>query len=188
MKNLRKRMVAEVSLLALLATVATAGAAPSEDKLLRELESGDSKKVVAAFLALEKNYPMSVNVVPYIRKMVSDSREPVKRKAAREAGIFHVDLSPTELNQVCELLTASDPKAVIDGLKALRDIKRPEAIPNIMPCLKSSNKFILRDSCRTLAVLGNKDLIPSIEPLLKDPDPGVQKDAQDAITKLSAKT
>jgi HEAT repeat protein len=188
MKNLSRRIVAELSVLAWLATMATAWAVPSEDELLKDLNSGDAGKIVDAFQAFEKHYPTSPNVVPFIKKFLDDPRETVKRKAAREAGILHVDLSPAELKQVCGLLTSGNSKAVVDGLKALRDIKRPEAVPDILPCLKNSNKFVIRDACRTLAVIGSKDLIPSIQPLLAYPDPAVQKDAQEAISKLQAKS
>jgi hypothetical protein len=39
-----------------------------------------------------------------------------------------------------------------------------------------------------LAVIAGKDAIPQIEPLLTFPDPAVQKDAQDAIAVLKAKS
>jgi HEAT repeat protein len=77
---------------------------------------------------------------------------------------------------------------VSDGLKALRDIKKPEVVPDIVPFLKNSDPYVIRDACRTLAVLGNKDQIPLIEPLLTHPDPKVKKDAQEAIEKLRAKS
>jgi HEAT repeat protein len=188
MRNMRGRIIARVSLLALLAAASTAWAAPSENELIADLNSGNEKKIVSAFQDLEKHYPTSTNVVPFIKKYLDDAREPVKRKAAREAGIFHVDLSSDELKKVCSLLTSSNPKAVSDGLKALRDIKKPEVVPDIVPFLKNSDPYVIRDACRTLAVLGNKDQIPLIEPLLTHPDPKVKKDAQEAIEKLRAKS
>ena len=53
---------------------------------------------------------------------------------------------------------------------------------------KSYDTHVIRDACRTLTVLANKDVIPSIEPLLTHPDKAVQKDAQDAIYALRAKS
>jgi HEAT repeat protein len=176
-------------MLALLAAVPAAWAqSKTESQLIADLNSGDAHKIIDAFQDFEKHYPTSTGVVPYIKKFLNDTDEPVKRKAAREAGLFHVDLSPAELKQVCALLSSSNPRAVVDALKALRDLKKPEVIPDILPCLSNSNKNVLRDACRTLAVLGNKDLIPSIEPLLHHSDSAVQKDARDAISKLQSKS
>jgi HEAT repeat protein len=173
--------------LVFLAAASAVWAVPAEDQLISQLGSGDSSKVVAAFQSLEKNYPLSTNVVPFIKKMVGDSREAVKRKAAREAGIYHVDLSADELKQVCSLLTDSNWRAVEDGLKALRDLKKPDAAASVVPCLKNPNDHVMRDACRTLAVIGDKSVVPSIQPLLSNPNPAVHKDAQDAIDALNAK-
>ena len=76
----------------------------------------------------------------------------------------------------------------MDGLIALRGLKAQAVVPQIVPFLKHSNSYVIRDACRTLAVLGNKDLIPSIEPLLNHSDPKVKQDAQDAIYKLRSKS
>jgi hypothetical protein len=92
-----------------------------------------------------------------------------------------------EVEKLCESLKAEKSSVVIQALKKLRGMNAPEAVPQILPCLTSSNPNIIRDACRTLAVLGSKDVIPSIEPLLKHPKPDVRKDAQDAIDALQAK-
>lgn len=62
------------------------------------------------------------------------------------------------------------------------------SVPEILPFLKNSNAYLMRDACRTLAVIGNDGLIPQIEPLLTNPDTKVRKDAQDAITALRSKS
>ena len=76
----------------------------------------------------------------------------------------------------------------MDGLIALRGLKAPEALPEILPLLNHATPSVIRDACRTVAVLGGKEHIALIEPLLKHADPKVQLDAQDAIFKLKAKS
>jgi HEAT repeat protein len=61
-------------------------------------------------------------------------------------------------------------------------------VPDILPFLKNSDTYLVRDACRTLAVIGTKDLIPQIEPLLTHPEAAVQKDARDAIAALKSKS
>ena len=93
-----------------------------------------------------------------------------------------------EIIALCDKLKADKPNDVINALKTLREKDAPEAVPQILPCLKSSNSNVKRDACRTLAVLGDKSIIPSIEPLLKDSKKDVVKDAQDAIDILKTKS
>ena len=72
-------------------------------------------------------------------------------------------------------------------VKSLRGIRGYKTVADILPLLHHSHLNVIRDACRTLAALGNKTNIPAIEPLLKHADKEVRKDAQDAITILSAK-
>jgi HEAT repeat protein len=164
-------------------------AAPaSEDKLIADLSSPNEQVVAKALLGLEKQYPTSTKPFPAAKKLLTDSRLTVQRKAARYLGALHAKLDSAEIDSICAFLKSSDPKVVMDGLKTLRGLEVPQVVPQIIPCLKNSDPYVMRDACRTLAVLGNKDVIPSIEPLLKDPNPKVQKDAQDAIHTLQTKS
>lgn len=160
----------------------------AEDKLIADLSSPNDQVVAKALLRLEKQFYYSTQPFPMAKKLLADSsRLVVQRKAARYLGAVHAKVDETDLKSIYSFLTSTDSKTVIDGLKTLRGLEAPQAVPQIIPCLNNSDPFVKRDACRTLAVLGNKDVIPSIEPLLKDPEPKVQKDAQDAISTLQAK-
>jgi len=163
----------------------------SEDQLIRDLEPSNSDKAITdAMTLLEKmreKDPSRTNAVPAFKKLLADTRAPVRRKAARLLGIFHARLDETEIKQVCEQLKANDWREVQSGLKALRDLNESAAVSEVLPCLKHANPFVVRDACRTLTVIGNKTVIPDIEPLLHNPNKAVQKDAQDAIAALGSK-
>lgn len=160
------------------------------DQCIIDLASPDAGKVQDALSHLEDLSQANQEVAkafPAIKSLLGDTREPVRRKAARIAGIFHLQLTEAELGQVCAQLKANDWREVQSALKALRDLKVPSTIPDILPCLSHPNPFVVRDACRTLAVVATKDVIPAIQPLLNNPNKAVQKDAQDAIDKLQAK-
>jgi len=161
--------------------------ARTEEQLIQDLESADSGKVKSALGQLQKHYPTSTKSLSAIKKALKDSRSEIRRKAARALGSLHAEVDQTNIRDLCALLKASDLDEVEDGLKALRGLKAPEAVPAILPLLRHRSANIVRDACRTLAVLGNKDTIPSIEPLLKNAEPDVMKDAKDAISKLRSK-
>jgi len=160
----------------------------SEDELITDLASPKEGTVTDALLQLEKHYPTSTKAVPTMKKLLTDSRSRVRRKAARVLGVLHAEVNQQDIKNICALLKASDSQEVMDGLKSLRGLKAQDAVAEILPLLKSSTPNVIRDACRTLAVLGNKDTIPSLEPLLKHPQANVQKDAQDAIFTLKAKS
>jgi HEAT repeat protein len=104
---------------------------------------------------------------------------------------MHADVNEEEVKAIRALLKEPSVGANQEGLKALRGLQGPavaEATPDILPCLKNSNPYVVRDACRTLAVLGNKDVIPLIEPLLNSHNKKVKKDAQDAIAALRSKS
>jgi HEAT repeat protein len=159
-----------------------------EDELISDLASEKAATVTVALQQLEKNYPTSPKALPIIKGLLKDPRSEVRCKAARVLGAVRADVSDADIAAICALLKAGDPKEVGDGLKALRGLNAPGAVPNILPLLKDADTHTVRDACRTLAVLANKDVIPSIEPLLNHSDKAVRKDAQDAIDKLRAKT
>jgi len=190
MKNLINRSwTIWTVLLAALALTSPAQAKPekTEDQLIADLSSPNEDKVVETLLALEKQYPTSTNAFPTMKKLLTDPRQKVRRKAARVLGVLHAEVDEQNLNDICVMLKASDPREQMDALISLRGLKAQSKIPEIVPLLNSPTPNVIRDACRTLAELGNKDLIPSIEPLLKHADKRVQTDAQDAIFKLKAK-
>lgn len=159
----------------------------TEEKLIADLASPKDDVVTDALQKLEKEFPTSTTAFPTMKKLLTDPRVKVHRKAARVLGVLHAPVDQTDIKNICALLKAADVDEVTDGLKALRGLKAAAAVPEILPVLKSPTPNLVRDACRTLAVLADKSVIPSIEPLLKDPNAKVQKDAQDAIFLLKAK-
>jgi HEAT repeat protein len=160
----------------------------SEDELIAQLSASDEGKVINALQKIEKEYPTGTKAIPAMKKLLSDDRIKVKRKAARVIGVIHADVTKDEIASICTLLKSSDADAVTDGLKALRGLKAPSAVPDLLPVLQNPKPNLVRDACRTLAVLGDKSVIPSIEPLLNSPNKAVVTDAQDAIFALKSKS
>jgi HEAT repeat protein len=189
MKNVCKLVFGGIVGLLMFAAVlpASAGTPKSEDELLAALNSPKDKEVYAALQNLEKLYPADPNILPPIKKLLTDARPVVRRKASRVLGAIHADVSRDDIKNICVLLNATDKHEVMDGLIALRGLQAQRAIPQILPLLDNPDSNIKRDSCRTLAVLGDKSLIPKIKPLLDYPDVSVQKDAADAIDILKEK-
>jgi len=176
--------------LALLATAPSMKAA-TEDELIANLSSSDEGKVISAMTYLKKQYRGSTKAFPAMKKLLTDSRLKVRERAAGTLGVFHADVSEEDVKAICALLKEPSADANMEGLKALRGVQGSAvagAVPEILPFLKNSNAYLMRDACRTLAVIGNKSLIPQIEPLLANPDTKVRKDAQDAITALRSKS
>ena len=128
--------------------------------------------------------------IPAIRKLLTDPRKPVVRKAARVLGVIHARVTDEDMKNIAVLLSDKDFGVVIDGLKALRGLgaQAKSTVPQIVPLLQHKQINVKRDACRTLAVVGNKDVIPSIQPLLQSPDAAVKKDAADAIAELKDKS
>lgn len=165
-----------------------AGYAEREDELIARLNSPHAYDVAHAMVALEKDYPQSTKALPVIKQLLRDPRRDVRCKAARVLGRLHADVNQDDITAICALLRSRDTKEVQDGLQALRGLKAPSAVPEVLLVLKSTDEHNIRDACRTLAVLADKDVIPSIEPLLQHPDLAVQKDASLAISKLRSKS
>jgi HEAT repeat protein len=160
----------------------------TEDQLIADLNSPRAEVVTEAMLKLEKNYPTSSKAFPKLKALLTDARQPVRRKAGRVLGALHADLSDAEFKALANMLKAADVQEVMDALKSLRGLKAQQTVPDILPLLKSPTPNVIRDACRTLAVLGNKDTISSLEPLLNHANPAVKKDAQDAIFALKSKS
>jgi HEAT repeat protein len=189
-KSFKWTLFGSVLLACLTAGVTASAAQKSEDELIAELASPNAEKVAIALQQLEKAYPTSTKAFPQIKKLLTDDRPKVRRKAARVLGALHAEVSNDDVKAICVLLKSSDPDEAIDGLKALRGLKAPQAVAQIIPILKETNRHpnVIRDACRTLAVLGDKSTIREIEPLLNNPNPAIKKDAQDAIFALKAKS
>ena len=189
MKIVQKLFFAGILGLVALTTALPAMAKPpeTEESLIADLNSPKEGTVTHALLALEKQYPNSPQSVPEIKKLLTDPRPAVRRKAARVLGAVHADVSKTDIQNICELFKAADKHEIMDGLIALRGLKAQSAVPQILPLLDNPDLNVKRDSMRTLAVLGDKSLIPKIKPMLDYPDLAVQKDAADAIAILKEK-
>ncbi|HEV2691451.1 MAG TPA: HEAT repeat domain-containing protein [Verrucomicrobiae bacterium] len=197
----------------------------SEDELIQMLRSRDYHTMNDALDRLPHWYPNSTNAIGIIRGLLRSNEvlvitEPdyekernasrtgnvtlkpcppgtLARMTARSLGNYHITPSEEELNAIYKLLNSRDPETVMDGLKALRGMNAPEAVPKIIPLLQDLNPHVVRDACRTLAVLGNSSVIPAIEPLLKNSaysaktlrwaSDEIKKDAQIAINTLRTK-
>jgi HEAT repeat protein len=189
MKNICRLFFGGIIGLAIFTAVLPASAKPpkTEDELLAALNSPKDKEVYSALQDLEKQYPADPNILPPIKKLLTDPRPIVREKAARVLGALHADVSAEDLKNISAMLDSSDPNEIMESLKALRGLKAESTVPKIVPLLKHANNNVKRDACRTLAVIGDKSNIKDIEPLLQDPDKTVQKDASDAIFQLKAK-
>ena len=159
----------------------------TEDQLIQDLESPNAGKVADALLKLEKQYPTGTKALPAMKKLLTDSREKVRRKAGRVLGALHAEVSETDLKNITAMFKATDPDEVMDALKSLRGLRAESTLPEIVPLLQNAHVGVIRDACRTIAVLGNKSHIAALEPLLQHADAKVKKDAQDAIFTLKAK-
>lgn len=173
---------------ALATTPAFAAKVKTEDELIAELASPKESVVTAAMQKLEKEHPLSPKWQPVVKKMLTDERSKVRRKAGRVLGVVHAEVSDADLKNITAMFKASDPQEVMDALKSLRGLKAQSTLPEVVALLKNANIGIVRDACRTVADLGNKSNVADIEPLLKHADAKVQKDAADAIFKLNAKS
>jgi HEAT repeat protein len=154
--------------------------------LFADLASPKAKVVVAALQGLEKGYPNDPIAQDKIKAMLTDDRSTVRCKAARVLGAIHAKVSREDVKKITALLSGTKEEKG-EGLKALRGLDAPEAVPAILPLLKDPDNNVKRDACRTLAVLGDKSVIPDIQPLQNDPSTAVQKDANDAIFAIQHK-
>lgn len=158
----------------------------TESELIEMLGSSKPSTVEEALDRLPQFYPNSTNAIAAIRPLLK-RKDIIRRVAARALGNYHAELSADEIRLICGLLRSPDPAEVMDGLKALRGLNTPQAVPQITALLGDKDAHIIQDACRTLAVLAGKDVIPAIEPLLQHPNRSVRIDAQDAIAVLNTK-
>jgi len=188
MKGMLRQGWTGVLMMAVLATAWPAAAREeTEDQLIQDLAATNPGKVTDALQELQEKFPASTRAFAAEEKLLTDSRARVRRKAARVLGVLHADVSAADKQAISLLLKSYDANEIMDGLKALRGLKAPECVPDMLPLLKHDNSHVVRDACRTLAVLGTKDTVAALQPLLNSPDPAVKKDAQDAIFILQAK-
>lgn len=195
-----------------------AGPNKTENELIQMLYSGDYYKINDALDRLPDWYPNSTNAVQIIRGILRSnevmivnkttyqpsstsgqghggklitvpvSHNSLARIAAKSLGKYHATLDENELNIIYQLMDSHDEECAMDGLKALRGLNAPQAVPKILPLLEDDqNAHVVRDALRTLAVLGNTNTIPFIEPLLKSSRSDVRWDAYYAIKALRAK-
>lgn len=179
----RRKTLALVVLSLLLASPLLAGGKP-EAEWMAQLASPEEDKVVKALQGLEKEYPDSDAARAKTIEMLKDSREKVRRKAARVLGALHAKVDKKVLAEITPLLESPNKDTVLDGLKALRGLEAASTVPKIVPLLQSPDDNIKRDACRTLAEIADDKVIPKIEPLLNDPNKKVQEDARLAIARL----
>jgi HEAT repeat protein len=215
MKNLCRRMVAGISLLACLFMMSSTNASPpaplpfaqSEPgaiiRTLKIMRSPEYSAAAPAILPL-LNHPnanvvrdtcrtlaviANKDVIHSIEPLLNDQRADVRQDAQKSIDKISANPRPAydvEQKKSAEL-AESDPASVIRMLKLLRSPEYSAVVPAILPFLQNRSDNVVRDACRTLAVVANKEVIPNIEPLLKNHSSKVQKDAQDAIDKLRAK-
>jgi HEAT repeat protein len=173
--------------LAITSTEAAPKKVLTEDELIAELDGPNPEKVAAAMLQLERQFPTSTKAFPVMKKLLTDTRPQVRRKAARVLGVLHAEVNSTDIKAIVALLKATEPREVMDGLIALRGLKAAEALPEIVPLLQHTHLLVIGDACRTVPVLGTKDNLKDLEPLLAHADKKVQKEAQDAVRALKEK-
>jgi len=208
MNTMAKRVSIGVIILAgmvLTTPIASAGPPPptaprppkTEELWVADLSSKSEKAVTTALGNLEDELKVKDDAtkdaspaIPAIRKLLTDPRKGVVRKAARVLGVIHARVTEDDVKNIAVLLSDKDKGIQIDGLKALRGLgaQAKATVPQIIPLLQHKEPNVKRDACRTLAVVGNKDVIPSIQPLLQSPDESVKKDAADAIAALRDKS
>src|SRR3954467_7338739 len=103
--TLKPNLVWTIIMLALLALTSSVSAKDkSEDELITELASPKEGTVTDALLQLEKHYPTSTKAVPTMKKLLTDSRVRVRRKAARVLGVLHAEVAPDDIKNICALL------------------------------------------------------------------------------------
>ena len=169
----------------------------TEQKWIADLSSKSERTVITALGNLEDILKVEDDAardaspaIPAIRNLLTDSRKPVVRKAARVLGVIHARVTDADVTSIAVLLSDKDFGTVIDGLKALRGLgaQAKSTVPQIVPLLQHKQVNVKRDACRTLAVIGNKDTIADLQPLLQSSDAAVKKDAADAIAALRDKS
>ena len=125
MINLTKRsfLVALACGAVVLATSsAFAAKVKTEDELIADLASPKESVVTGAMLKLEKEHPTSTKWQPEVKKMLTDSRSAVRRKAGRVLGSVHAEVSEADLKNITAMFSATDPQEAMDALKSLRGL------------------------------------------------------------------
>src|SRR5262245_52323327 len=86
MKNMTRRSLNTALAIAALTTTVFAAKEKTLDQLLADLASPKDTLVAESLLALEKKHPDAARTNPAVRKLLTDPREKVRRKAARVLG------------------------------------------------------------------------------------------------------
>jgi len=154
---------------------------------ITDLDSSDDTTVYTALEQIRKVYPTSLAAQAKVKTLLADKRINVRRQAVRTIAAVHAEVNETDLNNIAAFLDDKNPQIIIDGLKALRELKAQSMIPRIIPLLQNPNHSVMRDAIRTLSALGDEKLIPTLQPFLTFPDKNVRQDAAYAIELLKTK-
>jgi hypothetical protein len=192
--------------------ICCANANASEESVLKMLYSGDFYNLQAACRTLPKNYPDSLNAIKDLRGIlrsnevmiftiteagpnhgaeikVPAAHAMVVREVARALGNYHITPTDEDLSIIFnQLVESHDTDTAMDGLKALRGMNAPNAVPMLIPLLEDGNVHVLRDTIRTLGVLGDESTIKHLEPFMHYPRIDVVSDAEKAIKSLKAQS
>lgn len=164
-----------------------AGSRASEESLITDLKSPKQSVVVDALSNLEGSYLTSTNAHAAMKELLRDPRLEVRRKAARVLGMMHAPVSETDVAAICEMLKSQDPWEIMEGLKALKGLNAPTAVPQIASLLTHPKEHVIREACRALATNGRAEEIPALEALANHADGGVRTDASKAIAAIRAR-
>jgi hypothetical protein len=160
-----------------------------EEYYLEQLQSGNLNQIQTACSRLPVLYPDSSNAVTQIRGILYNYRslkitqdragadhkphqvtaDPILacRACARALGNYHITATDKDLSVIfTELVESHDSDTAMDGLKSIRGMTAPQAVPLLLPLLNDGNVHVLRDTIRTLGVIGDDSVIPHLEPLL----------------------
>ena len=89
---------------------------------------------------------------------------------------------------IAEALSSSDRESVIQTLKRLRNEKYKWAANLILPCLKSGDSHVLRETCRTLSAIGTTNQASAVECLLSNTETDVVIDSCRTLIRLDSKS
>src|SRR4051794_19085955 len=110
-------LVSALACACLMAGTSVQAGPETEEQVIQELNGPNPDKVADAMLQLEKQYPTSTTALPTLKKMLTDPRPKVRRKAGRVLGALHAEVNETDLKNICAMLKAADTQEQMDALK-----------------------------------------------------------------------
>ena len=103
-----------------------------QEQLIRDLDAANSEGVIIrALMDLERSRVYDAS--PAMKKLLTDPRAPVRKKAAHAVGKLHLDVDESDIKALDAMLKADDPNEVEQSLKALRNLDAPSAVPEVLP-------------------------------------------------------